>query len=78
MKLNPKQIELFKALSRSEVGTELTEYLDQLSDYICDARNWGKDDTKESALQATKVVKEMIRNRIKVKQEDKKVATVYE
>jgi hypothetical protein len=58
-------MELFNTLAQSQIGKDLVAYLETLEDEICDSRNWGPDDTKESALQAAKVIREKLRNRIR-------------
>lgn len=63
MKLTERDLELFKALSKSAIGTDLADYLQRLEAYICDSRSWGENDTKESALHAAGKIKEL-RSRI--------------
>jgi hypothetical protein len=59
-----KDIELFKALSQSQLGRDLIDYLDRVTDSICDSREWKEGDTKESANRAAEVIKLQIRNKI--------------
>ncbi len=79
MKLTKEHLNMFDALSRSGIGADLAVYIDELCDEICDARNWGPDDTKESAVQAAKHLKEQLRNKIVTtkKRESKPVETYF-
>lgn len=56
--------ELLIALAKSQIGKDLVSYLNRLCDSVCDARTWKDGDTKESALQATRVIKENLINKI--------------
>ena len=73
MKLTETDLELFKALSKSSLGKDLVDYLDRVQDYICDSREWEEGDTKESANQAARVIKEKIRNRISPQKQSKPI-----
>lgn len=64
MKLTKQDIELFKALSKSELGKNLVDYLNRLSDHICDVRSMKPEDTKESVVKASAMIKEKIINKI--------------
>lgn len=64
MKLTSKDVELFKALSKSDLGKELVNYLNRLSDYICDIRSMKPEDTKESVIKASEMIKLHITNKI--------------
>ena len=64
MKITAKDKELFKALSQSQIGRDLADYLNRVSDSICDVRSWGKDDTKESVSRAAQSIKEFVINKI--------------
>lgn len=59
MKLTREDIGMFEALRKSEVGKQLAEYIERLEGEICDVRNWTKDDSPESARQASKFLKEL-------------------
>lgn len=78
MVLNEKDKELFKALTKSQIGKELASYLERLCDDVCDARTWSKDDTKESSMQAAKVIKENIINKIVPVKDRKSTSFDYE
>lgn len=65
MKITPQDKEMFNALAKSQIGTNLINYLERLEDFICDSRTWSEGDTKESALMASKAIKEHIRGKIK-------------
>ncbi len=56
MKQTDKDLELFKALSKSSLGKDLSDYCSRLMGHVCDSRNWGDNDTKESALQAAQAI----------------------
>lgn len=74
MKLNTREIEFFKNLHQTEVSSSLVEYLERLSNYICDSRNWDtlniKD--KEIANSSAKVIKELIIDRLRLQTKPKK------
>lgn len=55
---------LFKALASSQIGKDLVAYLTSIQDKICDSRNWGKDDTKESTTKAAEYIKTHLISRI--------------
>lgn len=61
---DPKYKELFNALSRSQLGRELAEYCELVMDEVCNSRNWGDKDTKESANQAAETIKKYFKNRL--------------
>lgn len=65
MKLTTKDIELFKALSRSDLGTSLVDYLKRLSDNICDSRQWKEDDTKESTTKAAEYIQRNLIDKVR-------------
>ena len=69
-----KEKKLFDALHNSNVGTELVEYLKKKQTDICDSRNWGKEDTRESSLIASKTIQEII-DKIVLRQEKKQLKT---
>ena len=64
MIITPQDKELFNALAKSQIGKDLVGYLSRLCDSVCDSRTWGEEDTRESALQASKVIKENLINKI--------------
>lgn len=65
MKLNEKEIKLFKLLSKSDIGKDLIEYCDRLITYTCDVRNMNEKDTKESIQKAADIIETHLINRIK-------------
>ncbi len=64
MKLTKQDLELFKTLSKSDIGKSLVEYLNRLSDHICDVRSMGTNDTKESVIRASEIIKSHIIGKI--------------
>lgn len=73
MKLTETEIDFFKSIHKSEVATQFVSYLERLSNYICDSRNWDslniKD--KEIANSAAKVLKEMVINKVRLQNKSK-------
>lgn len=78
MKLNEKDKELFKVLSKSQMGKDLAEFLDRVCDHICDSRTWGQNDSKESSIQAASVIRQEIRSRLISKEAGKNGNTSFE
>jgi hypothetical protein len=64
MKLTERDIEIFKILGSSALGKEIVDYLDRMTDYICDARTWGTNDTRESVTKAADMVRRYFRDKI--------------
>lgn len=58
MRLNERDIQMFDALRKSELKKQLVEYIERLEGEVCDVRNWGDDDTPQSARQAAKALRE--------------------
>lgn len=69
MKITKEDKDLFDNLSNSQMGRQLLDYLDRLSDNICDARNWGEGDTKESTTKAAQSIKKHISDKITFKKQ---------
>lgn len=69
MKLTDKQQKVFEALSKSNNGEVLTEYLEGLVRYVCDSRNWDKDITKEHANFAADVIEKNLINKLRKRNE---------
>ena len=65
MKLTPEEIDVFKNMSESELGTFLATYMKRVQDYCYDSRNWKDGDTKESADLAARVIQETFINKIR-------------
>lgn len=78
MKLTEKDLAMFKTLSQSEIGVQFADYAKRVVDYIHDSRSWDDDDTKESANQAGKKVKELFVDKIRPPQPVQKVGEIYE
>lgn len=72
MKLNEREIEMFNALSKSETGKTLVEYLKRLSDFVCDVRQMKEGDTKESVVKASSIIEAHIINKIRPDQKSNK------
>lgn len=66
---------MFKALSGSDLGKQLLDYLDRMMSNVCDSRNWGEHDTKESTKRVAKVIEDGLINKIKLQNKDKSVST---
>jgi YesN/AraC family two-component response regulator len=64
MKLNEKDIEMFKAFSRSETGKNLVDYLQRVITHTCDVRNMANGDTKESIQKAASTIEKHIIDKI--------------
>lgn len=66
MKLNEQEVAFFKSLSGTETGKTLVSYYERLISHICDVRNMGKDDTRESVQKAVSIIEEHLISKIKV------------
>jgi hypothetical protein len=64
--MTPKDVEMFRVLSNSAVGTDLAEYLDRLLGKVCDSRNWGPDETKETAQKVASIIQKDIIDKIRL------------
>lgn len=64
MKLTKNDIEMFKGLSKSQLGKDLVDYLERLESHVHDSRSWSGDDSKESAAQAAKIIKTHLRQKL--------------
>lgn len=69
MKLNTNELEFFKTVSETEVGTFLLEYAKRVQDHCFDSRAWPKDGSKESAEHASKMIQECFIDKIKGKKD---------
>jgi len=78
MKLTPQDLAMFKVLSGSDVGLNMTDYLKRVIDYIHDSRSWKGDEDKNSASLAGRAIDELIVKKIKPSQTHQKVGEVYE
>lgn len=78
MRLEPKDIEFFKALSNSETGGYLADYAKRIIDYTYDSRSWKEGDTKESAEQAARLIKELLLDKIRPASKQNATAIQYE
>ncbi len=65
MRLTPEEIDVFKNLSESELGSFLVSYMKKVQDYCYDSRNWSSGDTKESAHLAAKVIQEAFIDKVR-------------
>lgn len=65
MKLTTQDVEFFKALSNSETGGYLADYSKRVIDFVHDSRSWKEGDTKESASQAARIIKELFLEKIR-------------
>lgn len=65
--------ELFQSLHNTEVGKKLVEYLKQVQKDACDARNWGPNDTKETAMMVSGLIQTKLIDKITLQNDSKKV-----
>ena len=65
MKLEQRDIEFFQSLSKSETGVYLADYVKRVIDYAYDSRSWKEGDSKESASQAARIIKELLLEKIR-------------
>lgn len=52
MKLTEQEVQMFDALRKSDLGSQLVGYIERLESSIADSRTWTEKDTIESARQA--------------------------
>lgn len=71
MRLTEHDKKVFKALSTSELGKSLVEYLKRLQDEICDSRNWGPGETKEFANKVASLIQTEVCDKIVLQNEVK-------
>lgn len=65
--------ELFKALHDTKTGNRLVEYLKEVQREACDVRNWGPNDTRESAQMVSDLIQTKLIDKITLQNENKKV-----
>lgn len=58
MNYTQKDLEMFNAIKKTDMGKNLVDLLRRLQSHICDSRSWGPEDSKESANHAAKVIEE--------------------
>lgn len=73
MKLTEKQIELFKVLSESGIGKELSEYCDDLIDHACNSRYWGPSETKETSQHVARIIQSYLIDKIRLQNKPKDI-----
>jgi hypothetical protein len=78
MKLTENDKNLFRQLHDTNTGKLLVEYLERLSDHLCDSRSWGPEDTKESTNKAALVIKTGIIDKIVLQTVPKEVVNEFE
>lgn len=66
MKLTKQDNEMFKMFHNSASGDNLIDYLERLTNHVCDARHWSEGDTKESSVHASKVIEEYLISKIRL------------
>ncbi len=65
MKLTPQEIDTFKNLSETELGTFLVSYMKRVQDHAYDSRNWDKDMTPAAAKLAAGLIQQHIIDKIR-------------
>lgn len=65
MKLTDKDVQMFKTLNQSDLGTALVDYLNRLTTDMCDVRTM-KDEDVVSVRVAARYIDENIINKIKI------------
>ena len=73
MKLTDNEIAFLRNINKTEVGKGFTDYCERVISHICDSRNWGKDDTKESVNKAAATIQSLIVDKIKLQSKPKAV-----
>jgi len=78
MKLTEQEIQFFKDLSSSTAGQFLLSYMKRVQDHVFDSRSWKEGDTKESAAHASRLLEELVIDKIKPKTSSGQGASHYE
>jgi len=63
--------ELFNALHKTDIGKSLVEYLKKLQAEATDVRNWGPNDTKESAMMVASLIQTKLIDKIQLQHDHK-------
>lgn len=66
MRLTDKDKQIFEQLHKNATGKWLVDYLTRLQTDICDARSFGPEDSKASAVRASGLIQESLINKIKL------------
>lgn len=78
MKLTPKDTEMFRTLGQSELGKQLLDYFKRVQDHAYDSRSWEKDDSKESASQAARLIEKCLVEKIRPKHNSEPIVGEFE
>lgn len=65
IKLTPEELDVFKDLSDSELGTFLAGYFKKVQDHAYDSRNWDKEMTPVAAKLVAKLIQEHLIDKIR-------------
>ncbi len=69
MRLTEQDKKIFKALSTSELGKGLVDYLERLQNEICDSRSWGPAETRETANKLASIIQKELCDKIVLQNE---------
>ncbi len=75
---DPRDLTFFQNLSNTETGRHLADYAKRVIDYTHDSRSWKDGDSKESAAQAARLIKEMFIEKIHPNADSAKVDNQFE
>ena len=78
MKLTENDVRYFQQLSKTETGRYLADYYKRVIDYVHDSRGWDEGVTRESAGQAGKLIQELLLDKIRPGQADRKGVNQFE
>jgi len=71
MKITDKDKAMFKQFHNNDAGKNLIDYMERFLSHVCDSRNWGEHDSKESTQRTAKLIQENIIDKIKLQSEKK-------
>lgn len=69
MKLNEKDVNMFKQLHESDNGKQLVNYLQRLVGEVCDSRTWADGEDKVHANKTAKVLQENLIDKVVLRSE---------